>query len=116
MTRNISELAIYLWGFPRGFHEEIPERSDSTKNTIFELIGVESGSKLVALISTSAGNDVQKSSLRKIKSLSPPWISEISILFFVFNYRTDNILSCSLKEFAIWLHIAWNLEKTLILA
>jgi hypothetical protein len=49
--------------------------------SVFESIGVESGSKLIAL--TSAGNDVQKSFFWKIKSLSPPSVFEISTLFFV---------------------------------
>ena len=35
---------------------------------------------------------------------------------FLYKYRIDDILSCLLKEFANWIHIAGNIEKTLILA
>ena len=41
----------------------IRERYDFTIITIFGSIGVDSGPKLVAIIFTSAGNDVQKISL-----------------------------------------------------
>ena len=39
------------------------ERYETTRNEIFESIGVDSGSKLVALIVTSAGNDVSRFSI-----------------------------------------------------
>jgi hypothetical protein len=87
----------------------IREIYDFTRITIFESIGVDSGPKLGAIIFTSAGNDVQKISLWKIESLSPPWVFEVSTLI-----RNDRILGCVLKEFSIWVHIAINLEKTLI--
>ena len=62
----------------------IRERYDFTKITIFGLIGVDSSPKLVAIIFTSAGNDVQK--------------IEVSTLIFL-SHRNARILGCVLKEF-----------------
>ena len=51
----------------------------------------------------------------KLKVYLVPEFLRYQLYFVLYKYRTDYILS-DFEEFAIWLHIAWNLEKTLNLA